>query len=99
MSTPTIAVTLAITPEAPAHGDTVTATYTVTGNDPVAESTEQISGQVVLATVAGPVTLDAVTTITMPGTAALPETFEVPTAAGLTFEATGEANVFTAVVP
>jgi len=36
---------------------------------------------------------------TMPGGAAAAESFEVPTAAGLTFAATGKPNVFTATVP
>lgn len=90
-----IAVTLAISPTAPAHGATVTATYTVTGNSSGAGTPVSVSASVTIAGKAFPVTAS----FTMPGAVAAAETFAVPTAAGLTFKATSAANVFTAVVP
>lgn len=90
-----IAVTLAISPAAPAHGATVTCTYTVTGNTAGAGTPVSVAGTVTVGTSKFPVTAS----FTMPGAPAAAEVFAVPTAAGLTFKATSAANVFTAVVP
>lgn len=97
----TITAALVVTPSTPNHGDTVTATYSVTGNigtpagDPVAGS---VIGDVTV----GTDVLHAVTTITLPGTPAvapLAEAYSVPVLAGLTFAATGDPHVYTALVP
>lgn len=93
-----ITAMLTVTPVAPNHGDTVTAVYTVQGNDPTAPQSALVSGA---ATVAGTV-LDVTTTVTLPGTAAEPETFAVPTCPGLTFAvspADPTGATFTALVP
>ena len=94
----TISATLTVTPVAPNHGDTVTAVYTVQGNNPIPPQSASVSG---VATV-GTETFDVVTSVTLPGTPALPESFAVPTCTGLTFvvspsDPTGAT--FTAVVP
>ena len=95
-------VTLTLDKTAPNHGDTVTATYVVTGNDGTpagAAQTASIVGDVTV----GPDTLHAVTTITLPGVPAvapLAETFAVPTVTGLTFTpVAGNPKKFTALVP
>jgi len=90
-----ISASLTVTPSAPAHGDTVTATYHVTGNDPVPAHSATIDGDVTV----GSQDLAVSTTITLPGTPALPQTFALPTCPGLTFSATADPAVFTAVVP
>jgi hypothetical protein len=90
-----IAASLTVAPDAPNSGDTVTATYAITGNDPVASTSATVSG---VATVGG-VDYVASTTITLPGVPALPESFAVPTCLGLTFAATADPAVFTALVP
>jgi hypothetical protein len=82
-------------PSAPDHGDTLTVTYTVTGNDPTSPSTARISGHVVV----GGQGFDVGTNITLPGSPAADVSYEVPECPGLTFAATGEDNVFTAAVP
>lgn len=86
----------------PAHGDTITATFTVTGNDgtPAGEPTSQtLDGEALLD--GQPVHVFQV--ITLPGT---PEVGPVPvefvsvTLQGLTFTATTPTgDVWTAVVP
>jgi hypothetical protein len=90
-----VSADLTVTPSAPAHGDTVTATYSVTGNDPVPPSQASVSGDVVV----GGQDFTVSTTVTLPGTPAEPVTYSVPAAPGLTFTATADAAVFTAVVP
>jgi len=82
-------------PSAPAHGDTITVTYTVTGNDPVDPSAAQVTGRVVV----GGTPFDVFTSITLPGTPAATVTYAVPACPGLTFVATADPAVFTAVVP
>ena len=96
-----ITVSLNVTPTTPAHGATITATYVVSGNagTPAGEpQSASITGDV---TVGGD-TLHAVTTITLPGSLAVPplaETFAIPTAPGLTFvPVAGNPKAFTAVV-
>lgn len=90
-----VTVSLAVSPAEPAHGDTVTATYLVSGNDPVDPKSATVSG---LATI-GDQTYNVFTLVTLPGTAALPESFEVPVCEGLVFAATEDPKVFAAVVP
>lgn len=90
-----ISVSLDVEPQAPNHGDTVTATYTVTGNDTTPATPETVTGDANVGGTDFPVTAS----VTLPGTSALAETFTVPTASGLTFTATAQPNVFTAIVP
>lgn len=90
-----ISVTLTVTPAAPAHGATVTAVYAVAGNDPTVPQSVTVSGDAHV----GGQDYAVSTTITLPGTSALPETFAVPTAPGLTFVATSDPATFTAIVP
>jgi len=96
-----ISATLTMSPAAPNHGDVVTATYAVSGNDgtPTGPSqVESILGKVTI----GQDVLDVVTTLTLPGAPAvapLPVVYVAPTAAGLTFVATADPAVFTALVP
>lgn len=91
----TVTVTLTVTPTAPKSGDSVTATYAVTGNDPIPPVSAQVSG---VATVGGQ-PIDVTTTLTIPGVPAQPVTYAMPTCDGLTFAVTKDPAVFTAVVP
>jgi hypothetical protein len=79
----------------PNHGDTITVTYEVTGNDAVDPSQATISGRVVIAGE----NYDVTTTVTLPGTDAADVTYETPTCDELEFEATSDETAFTAVVP
>lgn len=81
----------------PAHGQIVTFTYTVDGNDPVDPSSGVVSG----ASVVGGIRFEVNTTMTAPGTPAASEQFEVPTTdiEGWVFQSTSEPNVFTCTVP
>jgi hypothetical protein len=79
----------------PAHGDTLTFTYTVAGNDPIAPQGATISGHVVV----GGVGYDVSTNMTLPGTPAQSVTYDSPSGGGLTFASTSNPAVFTAVVP
>lgn len=81
-----IVVTLKVDKSAPQSGDTVTATYVVTGLSPISGT---LSGSV---TVAGKV---------YPSTVTIGDvvSYAVPTIAGLTFKATADPAVFTALVP
>jgi len=95
-------VTLTLDKAAPNHGDTVTATYVVTGNDGTPAGPAQaaeLSGDVTV----GTETVHVSTVLTIPGTPAVPplaETFTVPVVAGLTFKAvSGDPRKFTALVP
>jgi hypothetical protein len=93
--------TLSVSPSNPVRGGTVTATYTVSGNN----GTPAVPGETVNVTghaVIGGQSLDVNTSLTLPGTDAVPpltETFAVPTASGLSFTATSNPRVFTALVP
>lgn len=91
-----ISASLTVTPSAPDHGDTITAVYSVTGNDPVPPSQATVSGR---GLVVGSQEFDVNTTITMPGTPAASVGYAIPTCPGLTFTATDDPAVFTAVVP
>lgn len=91
-----VSVTLSISPSGTvASGTTVTATYTVTGNGGSAGQTITISGS---ATVGG-VKEPATAVITLGAVAPAAVTYAVPTAPGLSFKATAQPNVFTAVAP
>jgi hypothetical protein len=86
----TVNATLTVSPASPAHGDTVTATYAVSGN---AAQTAEVDG---VAHFSGLPDVQVSTTLTLPKAA---ESFDVPTVAGLTFKATADPHVFTALVP
>lgn len=88
-------VTLTVNPPTPAHGATVTATYAVTGNEGTPAKTGVVTGSVQI----GADTFNVSTTVTLPGTPGLPETFSTPTCPGITFAPTGDPRVFTALVP
>jgi hypothetical protein len=90
-------VTADIDDNAPAHGQTITFTYIVAGNDAIDPAQDTITG---VATVGG-VEIVATTTLTLPGTPAASESFAQPTSASglLSFTSTANQNVFTAVVP
>lgn len=91
----TISVALAVSPAAPAHGATVTAAYTVSGNSSGAGAPVSLTGTATVGSSSFPVTAS----FTLPGAPVLAETFAVPTCPGLTFKATANPAVFTAVVP
>jgi hypothetical protein len=90
-----VSCSIGAVPSAPAHGDTLTVTYTVSGNDPVDPSSAQITGRVVV----GGTPYDVFTSVTLPGTPAAAVTYAVPACPGLTFAATADPAAFTAVVP
>jgi hypothetical protein len=90
-----VTVTLSVSPSAPAHGATVTATYAVSGVSPGAGTPVTLDGSVTVGGTAIPVT----GSFTLPGAPAATVTYATPTAAGLTFAATSNPAVFTAVVP
>jgi hypothetical protein len=90
-----VSTTLSVTPAAPAHGATVTAVYTVHGNDGTADQAGTVAGS---ATVGG-ILYNVSTTMTLPGAPPLPVTYSAPTCPGLTFTATSDPATFTAVVP
>lgn len=91
-----ISVSINADDTAPAHGQIVTFTYAVDGNDPVPSSGATVSGAAVI----GGVRYQVDTTMTAPGTPAASEQFEVPTSdAGWTFAGTSEDNVFTCTIP
>ena len=89
-----VTVTLTVAPAEPAKGATVTATYAVSGNDPVPPQTAVVSGDASV----GEEVIHVSTALTLPGTPAKAEAFDVPTCPGLTFKATADPHVFTAVV-
>jgi hypothetical protein len=82
-------------PTAPNHGDTITVTYTVSGNDAIDPSSATITGRVVV----GGIPYDVNTSITLPGTPAASVTYDVPLCSGLSFVSTTAPAVFTSVVP
>jgi hypothetical protein len=79
----------------PDHGDTITVTYSVDGNDPVDPQGATIKGQVVV----GGTTYNVSTSVTLPGTPAADVSYETPTCDGLEFTQGGSDAEFTAVVP
>ena len=90
-----ISAQITVIPSAPGHGDIVTATYSVSGNDASLPSQATVAGQVVV----GGQEFDVSTSIMLPGAPAEDVTYAVPTCPGLTFVATDSPAVFTAVVP
>lgn len=91
-----VTATLSVSPSAPKSGDTVTATYAVSGNDPTPDKVIAVDGTV---TIGADPAVPVSATVTLPGSPAKPETFTVPTCAGLTFKGTADPKVFTAIVP
>jgi len=79
----------------PVHGETITATYIVTGNDAIPPSTGQTLGRVFV----GGNPIDVSTQLTMPGTPAQSVSYDTPTYPGLTFVSTSDPAAFTAVIP
>lgn len=80
----------------PQHGDTITVTYEVDGNDPVDPTSATIRGRAVV----GGIGYDVSTTMTLPGTPAAGVVYDVPTCADLPgFTATSDPAVFTTTVP
>jgi hypothetical protein len=91
-----VSVSLNADDTAPAHGQLVTFTYAVDGNDAIDPSSAVVSG----AAVVGGVRYDVQTTMTVPGTPPASEQFEVPASdAGWAFNATSEPNIFTCAIP
>jgi hypothetical protein len=90
-----VSASLIVAPAAPNHGDTVTAIYAVTGNDPVPGAPLRVSGNVAV----GPSEYSVTATITPAGAPPLPVSYVLPSCPGLTFTATGDPAVFIAVVP
>jgi hypothetical protein len=80
---------------APDHGDTITVTYSVDGNDPVDPQGATVRGRVVV----GGTAYNVSTQVTLPGTPAADVTYETPTCDGLEFAQGGSDAEFTAVVP
>lgn len=91
-----ISVSLNANDTTPAHGQLVTFTYTVDGNDPIPSSSAVVKG----AAVVGGQRFEVETTMTAPGTPAASENFEIPTSdAGWMFNSTSEPNVFVCTIP
>jgi hypothetical protein len=81
---------------APAHGQLVTFVYSVDGNDPVDPTSATVRG----AAVVGGTRYDVSTTMTLPGTPAASEQFEVPSSdSGLVFQSTSDPAKFTCTIP
>ena len=80
----------------PAHGDTITVTYSVDGNDPVDPTSATIRGRAVV----GGIGYDVSTQVTLPGTPAAGVVYDVPTCPELPgFTVTSDSSVFTTTVP
>jgi hypothetical protein len=90
-----VSVELVLDNPNPGHGDVVTATYVVSGNDGTPAQEVVVDGS---ASVGG-TAYNADSAVTLPASAALPQTYDTPTALGLTFVPTADPAVFTAVVP
>lgn len=90
-----ISVALNVSPAAPNHGDTVTATYVVSGNAGNPATDADVTGDATVGGTDFPVSA----VVTIPATAPLAETFAVPLCADLTFAATTDPATFTALVP
>lgn len=81
---------------APGHGDTITVTYSVDGNDPVDPTSATITGRVVV----GGIGYDVNTQVTLPGTPAAGVVYDVPQCAELPgFTATSDPAEFTTTIP
>ena len=80
----------------PGHGDTITVTYEIDGNDPLDPTSATIRGRAVV----GGIPYDVSTTMTLPGTPAAGVVFDVPTCPDLPgFTGTSDPAVFTTTVP
>lgn len=80
----------------PAHGDTITVSYEVDGNDPVDPTSATIRGRAVV----GGIAYDVSTQMTLPGTPAAGVVYDVPSCAELPgFTVTSDPAVFTTTVP
>ena len=90
-----ITATLTVDNPTPAHGDMITATYAVFGND----GTPAQAGSVTGSTDVGGQVIDVLTTLTFPAVDPLPVTYAKPVTPGLTWVATANPAVWTAVVP
>jgi hypothetical protein len=90
-----VSVSLSVSPNSPASGQTITATYVVSGNGGSAAGSATLTGSVKIGGTTYPCTAE----LTLGATPAAAETFAVPTAPGLAFTKTPAANVFTAVAP
>lgn len=90
-----ITVSLVLSTPTPAHGDTITATYVVNGNDGTPAEPVTVGGGVTI----GGQDLDVMVVLTKPAIDPLSETYEPPTCPGLTFEPTDDPRVWTALIP
>lgn len=90
-----ITVQLVVSNPTPAHGETVTASYVVTGNDGTPPEPGTLVGRAMI----GGQEYDVEGTITKPAIPPLEETFDAPTMDGLTFEATADPAIWVALVP
>lgn len=89
------ALTLTLSPTNPTVGQTVTATYALTGADDVPASTRSfpVGGAVELD--GSPLTVSVTLSVTTPAVTHT-RVFQAPTAPGLTFTATSDPKVWTA---
>lgn len=90
-----ITASLVLSNPTPAHGETITATYVVNGNDGTPAEPVTVGGDVTI----GGQDLEVMVVLTKPAIDPLSETYSAPTCPGLTFEATGDPRVWTALVP
>lgn len=90
-----ITVQLVVSNPTPAHGETVTASYMVAGNDGTPPEPGTLVGHAVI----GGVDYAVEGTITKPAIAPLEESFSAPTMAGLAFQPTSDPTVWVALVP
>lgn len=90
-----VSASLVLDNPAPGHGEVVTATYVVTGNDATPAQDTEADGNADVGGIDYPVSAP----LTLPGSPALPQTFDTPACLGLVFVPTADPAVFTAVVP
>lgn len=90
-----ISCSMSVDDPTPGHGQTITVTYAVDGNDPVDPTGANISGRIVVDGIG----YDLTAGLTKPGTPAGQVLYSTPTCPGLTFQATADPAVFTAVMP
>lgn len=89
-------LTLTLDNDHPAHGDTITATYAVAGNDGTPERSASVTGHATI----GDQPFQTATVVVFPAIDPLPETFDAPTVDGLTFaQDANDPHVWTALVP
>src|SRR5262249_44489900 len=90
-----ISADLTVDNSTPAHGDTITVTYSITGNDATDPATLTISGSVLV----DGQRYTATTSVVLPGTDPAEVAYETPTCDQLTFAPTSDPAAFTALVP